>query len=133
MTPLRRVAVSASVGLLLACAGTTTTGPVAGMLKVNLVDPGSQDGAVLLVLSAPAPPVSVAAGTGLTLWGGPVTTANATLVLTGTVSTGTILTLQVDDINKVAQYRATLQQVASAADRSLRPPPLTGYSLTVTK
>lgn len=132
MTPLRRVAVAGSVGLLLACSG--TTGPVAGALKVNLADPNNgQDGAVLLVLSAPAPPSSVTAGPGLTLWGGPVTTANATLVLTGTVTTGTILTLQVDDINKVAQYGATLQQVASWTDHSLRPPPLTGYSLTVTK
>jgi len=130
MSPLRRVTVAASVGLLLACSG--TTGPVAGTLKVNLADPNNgQDGAVLLVLSAPVVPTSVAAGAGLTLWGAPVTAANATLVLTGTVSTGTILTLQVDDINKVAQYNATLQQVASSSDYTLRP--LVGYSLTVTK
>jgi len=131
MTPLRRVAMAASVGLLLACSG--TTGPVAGTLRVNLADPNNgQDGALLLVLSAPVVTTSVAVEAGLTLWGAPVTTANATLVLTGTVSTGTILTLQVDDINKVAQYSATLQQVASSSDYSLRLP-LAGYSLTVTK
>lgn len=132
MTPLCRVGIATSIGLLLACTG--TTGPVAGTLKVNLTDPNNgQDGAVLLVLSAPAPPSSVTAGPGLTLWGGPATTTNATLVLTGSVASGTLLTLQVEDINKVAQYSATLQQVASSANYTLRPPPFAGYSLTVTK
>ena len=130
MSPLRRGALAASVGLLLACSG--TTGPVAGTLKVSLASPNNGvDGAVLLVLSAPVPPVSVSAGSGLTLWGGPVTTANATLVLTGSVTTGTILTLQVDDINKVRQYTVTLQQVAQTSGYQLES--LTGYSVTVTK
>jgi len=40
----------------------------------------------------------------------------------------------VDDTRQVAQYSATLQQVAvSTAPFTLRPPLLTGYSLTVTK
>jgi hypothetical protein len=101
-------------------------------LKVNLASPNNgQDGAVLLALSAPVPPGSVNAGAGLTLWGGPVTTSNATLVLTGNVTTGTILTLQVDDINKVRQYSVTLQQVAQASGYQLES--LAGYSVTVTK
>lgn len=130
MTAFRRAVLGASVGLLLACSG--TTGPVAGSLKVNLTDPSNgQDGAVLLALSAPVPPVSVSAGAGLTLWGGPVTTANARLVLTGNVTTGTILTLQVDDINKIRQYSVTLQQVARTSDYELES--LAGYSVTVTK
>lgn len=130
MTPQRRMALTASVGLLLACSG--TTGPVAGTLKVNLASPkNGLDGAVLLVLSSPVPPASVSAGPGLTLWGGPVTTANATLVLTGTVNTGTLLTLQVDDINKYQQYSATLQQVAKSVDHTLES--LVNYSVTVTK
>lgn len=130
MTSLRRVVLSTSVGLLLACGG--TTGPVVGTLKVNLANPhNGQDGAVLLVLSAPVPPVSVSAGPGLTLWGGPVTTTTARLVLTGNVTTGTILTLQVEDINKFRQYGVTLQQVAQTTGFQLDS--LTGYSVTVTK
>jgi len=130
VSPLRRGALVASVGLLLACSG--TTGPVAGTLKVNLSSPNNGlDGAVLLVLSAPTAPVSVSAGSGLTLWGGPVTTANASLVLTGNVTTGTILTLQVDDINRVRQYSVTLQQVAQTSGYQLES--LAGYSVTVTK
>lgn len=130
MSPLQRGALAASVGLLLACSGTTA--PVAGTLKVNLASPNNGvDGAVLLVLSAPVPPVAVNAGSGLTVWGGPVTTANATLVLTGNVTTGTMLTLQVDDINKVRQYTVTLQQVAQTSGHQLES--LAGYSVTVTK
>jgi len=130
MSTLRRAALATSVGLLLACGG--TTGPVAGTLKVNLASPNNGvDGAVLLVLSAPVAPVAVSAGSGLTLWGGPVTTANATLVLTGNVTTGTLLTLQVDDINKVRQYAVTLQQVAQTSGYQLES--LAGYSVTVTK
>lgn len=130
MSPVRRMAIATSLGVLLACGG--TTGPVAGTLQVNLASPNNgQDGAVLLVLSAPVPPVSVSAAAGLTLWGGPVATANAKLVLIGNVTSGTILTLQVDDINKVRQYSVTLQQVARAAGYQLEP--LAGYSVTVTK
>jgi hypothetical protein len=130
MTPLGRATLAASLGLLLACGG--TTGPVAGTLRVNLANPNNgQDGAVLLVLSTPVPPVAVSAGPGLTLWGGPVTTTNASLVLTGNVTTGAILTLQVDDINKVRQYGITLQQVARTSDFQLEA--LGGYSVTVTK
>lgn len=131
MNRMRRVTLAASAGLLLACGGSTT--PVAGVLKVNLTDPNNgQDGAVMLQLSAPVPPVSVSAGPGLTLWGAPVTTANARLVLTGDVTTGTLLTLQVDDINKFRQYSVTLQQVASATNFALRAP-LSGYNATVTR
>jgi hypothetical protein len=68
---------------------------------------------------------------GFALWGGPVTTTSAKLVVTGTLITGTIFTLQVDDINKVSQYSVTLQQVAAASGFGLRG--LTGYSATVTK
>jgi len=130
MTPLGRATIAASLGLLLACGG--TTGPVAGTLKVNLANPNNgQDGAALLVLSTPVPPVSVSAGPGLTLWGGPVTTTIAKLVVSGNLTTGTILMLQVDDINKFRQYSVTLQQVARTSDLQLEL--LSGYSVTVSK
>ena len=129
MSRVRRAAFAASVGLLLACSGTE---PVAGTLQVNLADPNNgQDGAVMLVLLFPTPPVSVSVAPGLTLWGGPVTTSPARLVLTGTVTSGAILTLQVDDINKVGQYQVTLLAVANAT--TYQPQPLSSYSATVTK
>ncbi len=86
-----------------------------------------------MVLSGPTVPGTITPAAGLTLWGGPVTTANATIALTGTLSAGTIFTLQVDDINKVAQYGATLQQVAATAAGGFQTRPLAGYSLAVVK
>lgn len=121
------------VALVAACSGPTL--PVAGTLKVHLTTPNNgQDGAALLVLSGPAVPVSVTPGSGLVLWGGPVQTATATIAITGTLSTGTILTLQVEDINQVNHYSVLLKDVAALSD-SLRPAPLSaaGYSVAVTR
>lgn len=133
MTALRRTLATAAVILLVACKG-DSTGPVAGTLKVNLTTPNSGlDGAAIITLTSPAPPTSVTPATGLALWGGPVATTTAKIVVTGTLSTGTILTLQVDDVNKVGQYSVTVQQVAAAGTFLLRLPPLLGYSATVTK
>ena len=130
MNSWTRVSLAASMTALLACGG--SPGPVAGVLKVRLTDPNNgQDGAVQLLLSAPVPPVSVTAGPGLTLWGGPMTTASARLVLTGTVTTGTLLPLQVDDVNAVQQYSVALQQMARTADFQLDS--LSGYAVTVVK
>lgn len=132
MIGLRRALAATAVALVVACKG-DSTGPVAGTLTVNLTTPNSgADGAVMLVLTSPVAPNSVAAGSGLLLWGGPVTTTSAKLVLTGTLSTGLILTLQVSDINKVGQYSVSLQQVAPLnPTQSLRV--LTSYSASVTK
>jgi len=130
---VRRGLVVAGMTLLVTCKG--DTGPTAGLLKVNLTTPNSGlDGAAVVVLSAPLAPGAVTPGAGLALWGGPVTTATAKVALTGTLSTGTILTLQVDDVNKVSQYSATLQQVAATSGGGfLVRPSLTGYSLAVTR
>jgi hypothetical protein len=130
MTATRRTLLTAAVMLLAGCKN--STGPVAGTLKVNLTTPNSGfDGAAIILLTSPVPPTSVTAAAGLALWGGPVATTSARIVLTGTLSTGTILTLQVDDVNKVGQYSVTVQQVAAATYQ--RRTALTGYSATVTK
>lgn len=126
----QRVVGVAALALLIACGD--STGPVAGTLRVNLVTPHSgDDGAVMFMLSSPVAPRAVAATAGLTLWGAPATGTTSMLVLTGTLSSGTILTLQVDDVKQAGQYSVTLVQVASTG-YSLRLP-LTGYSATVTR
>lgn len=133
MRPRRWVlAAAAAAGLVLACRG-DSAGPVAGTLKVDLTTPNSgQDGAAIVVLSGPAVPVAVSPGPGLAVWGTPVTAMPAKVIVTGTLATGTILSLQVEDVNKATQYTATLLQVArpfpSFALRSL-----TGYTLSVTR
>jgi hypothetical protein len=105
---------------------------MAGTLNVNLVNPNNgQDGAAILVITAPEVPKSVTAGAGLTLWGAPITTTTSKVVLTGTLSTGTILTLDVDDVFKASQYHVQLLQVAQT-NYQLRTS-LAGYSATVTR
>ena len=122
----------AAVGLLIATCK-DSTGPVAGVLKVNLTTPHSgADGAVMLVLSSPVAPNSVTPAPGLALWGASATGVSMRVVLTGALSSGSILSLQVDDINKVGQYSVRLEQVAASSGYRLRLP-LTGYSATVTK
>jgi hypothetical protein len=130
MSVLRRVSVAAVIAGMLACGG--EPGPRAGTLNVNLVTPNNgQDGAVILVITAPEVPTSVMAGAGLTLWGGPITTTTSKIVLTGTLSTGTILTLDVDNVFKASQYHVQVQEV-SQTNYQLRTP-LAGYSATVTR
>lgn len=123
---------AAAVVLAAACGG-DSTGPVAGPLKVSLTTPNSgQDGAAIIVLTGPAAPTAVTAAPGLTLWGGPVTSTTAKIVVTGTLAAGQVLTLQVDDVHQASQYSATLQQVASSTTPfALRS--LTGYALSISK
>jgi len=104
-----------------------------GTLRVNLATPNSGlDGAAVVILAGPAAPRSVTPIPGIVLWGGPVQTAQATVALTGTLSAGTVLTLEVDAVEQVAQYTATLREV-SLADSTVALRDLTGYALTVVR
>lgn len=133
MIGLRRPLAAACVALLAACGG-GSTGPVAGSLKVNFTTPNNgHDAAVLLLLTMPAQPAGATGAAGLTVWGTPFTSTTAKLVVTGTLATGTILTLQVDDVNKVSQYNASLQSVAADSAGSYLPRALSGYSVSITK
>ena len=115
-----------------AACGKESTGPVAGVLKVNLTTPNSgADGAILLTVTGPTALTGASAGTGLRLFGQPGAGTSNAFALTGTLKTGAILTIGVADVNKVSQYGAAIQQVAATADFQLRT--LTGYSLTVAR
>jgi len=85
---------------------------------------------VLLAIESSVPPLSVNAAPGLTLWGGPATTTPARVVVTGNITGGTIVTLQVHDINQVAQYHVTLLDVANQAYQLQ---PVSYYPATITK
>jgi hypothetical protein len=133
MSALRRPLAAACVALLAACGG-DGTGPVAGSLKVNFTTPNNgHDAAVLLLLTAPAPPVGATGGAGLTVWGTPFSSTTTKLVVTGTLSTGTILTLEVDDVNKVGQYTVSVQSVAADSAGGYLPRGVSGYSASITK
>ncbi|HEY6061382.1 MAG TPA: hypothetical protein VIV10_12400 [Gemmatimonadales bacterium] len=135
MIALRRPLAAACVALLAACGG-NGTGPVAGSLKVNFTTPNNgHDAAVMLLLTAPAPPAGATGAAGLTVWGGgtPFSSTTTKLVVTGTLSTGTVFTLQVDDVNKVSQYTVSVQAVAADSAGGYLPRGVSGYSASITK
>jgi hypothetical protein len=110
------------------------TGPVAGILKVKLAaTPNSGlDGAILLTVTGPVTPSAATQQAGFRLFGTPAATTNK-FAVTGNLTTGAVLfTIDVDDINKVGQYSATIQQVAASSGFALRTS-LTQYKLAVTK
>jgi hypothetical protein len=67
------------------------------------------------------------------VWGTPFSSTTTKLVVTGTLSTGTILTLEVDDVNKVGQYTVSVQSVAADSAGGYLPRGLSSYSASITK
>lgn len=123
----RRLVFALALGSVASC-GLDTTAPVAGVLRVNLVTPnGGTDGAILFTVSGPAVLASATAGAGLRLFAQSLGTTNH-FAVTGPLSSGTIVTIGVADVNRAGSYRATIQGVA-ATSFQLRA--LTGYSLSV--
>ena len=111
------------LGAALACSDNSP-----GILKVNLTTPNSgADKAILLTVNGPGTLVSATARSGLRLFSQSFSTTSK-VALTGTLTAGTILAIEVPDISKASQYTATILQVATPTYQ-LRA--LTGYSLTV--
>ena len=124
---MRRTVWAALLAGVLACLD-SSAGPAAGVLKVSLTTPNSGgDGAILLTVSGPTALRSAGPGTGLRLFAGSLGVTNH-FALTGTLGSGTVLTIGVSDVSRAAAYTATIQQVA-ASNYQLRT--LAGYSLTV--
>lgn len=121
---MKRLTWMVILGVALAC----SDNPTPGVLKVNLTTPNSgADGAILLTVNGPGVLLSAAPGAGLRLFTQPFATTNH-VALTGTLTTGTILTIEVPDVSKANAYTATIQQAATPTYQ-LRA--LTGYSLKV--
>ena len=124
---MKRMVWAALLAGVLACLD-TSVGPAAGLLKVNLTTPNtSGDGAILLTVSGPTALASARPETGLRLFAQSLGATNH-FALTGTLASGTVLTIGVPDVSRAAAYTATIQQVA-ASNYQLRA--LAGYSLTV--
>jgi hypothetical protein len=117
------------VVLLGAALGCLDNGATPGTLKVKLTTPnGGSDGAILFTVTGPAPLRSAAAAPGLRLFAEPLAAVNP-FAVTGTLATGTLITIEVPDVSRASAYTATIQQVA--ANNTLLRPSLVGYSLTV--
>ena len=122
---MKRFAWIAILGAALAC----SDNPTPGILRVNLTTPNSGgDRAILLTVTGPGVPLSATPSAGLRLFSQSLSGTNR-FALTGTLASGTILSIEVPDVDKASAYTATIQQVATPTYQ-LRA--LTGYSLRVT-
>jgi hypothetical protein len=138
MTRSTMCALAMALGLTLVGISCAKDEPTAlktpGTVRVNLTTPHSGlDGAAVVVLSGPATPRSVTPGAGLTLWGAPVETPQSRVALTGVLNAGTILTLEIEDIELASQYTATLHEVANGDSTVAIRSPLSEYSLVVVR
>jgi len=130
---MSRVRGALCAGILVLIAGLSckdSNGPVAGPLTLSLQSPNSgQDGAIVFVVTGPVAPTGASAPVGLRVFRDTLGTSTK-FVVTGTLSTGTVLTLDVTDVNQVAQYGAIVQQVATTSYQ-LRA--LSAYAVLVAK
>ncbi|HZD06362.1 MAG TPA: hypothetical protein VE173_15735, partial [Longimicrobiales bacterium] len=102
-------ALAAAGVILYACGGDGPTdppgGPTPGILDVRLTVPvGADDGAVRLELAGPAIQ-EVRAGGSLELFEGGSTTRR-TVILVGALRSGTVLRVQVADVDRASAYSA---------------------------
>ena len=124
---MKRVLLAVLIALSGACEHNTA--PVAGLLRVQLTTPNSGgDRAILVSVTGPAVLTSVAAPSALRVFSQPPFGTTTKFVVTGTIPSGTILTIGVADVGQAGSYTATVQQAATSTYQ-LRD--LTGYSLTV--
>ena len=130
---MKHLAAGILAAMLLGAVGScsSSSGPVAGMLTVSLRTPNpGADGAILLTVGGPQTLTSVTADAGLRVFSQPLSTVTK-VALTGSLTSGAILTIGVADVRQATQYHGTIQGVAASADFQLRS--LTGYSLTVSR
>ncbi len=132
MTRVRLVLALSLAGSAAGCGGdhgTEPSGPVPGVLTLELVTPRTDDGAVLLTVSG-APVRSVeAASPGYQIFSVIPDTVTARVLVTGDIGAGALLKLHVADTRRAAAYRATIGQAASRA--SFEQQGLAGYALRV--
>ncbi len=128
---MRRGWLGAAVALLLLGACKDSTPPVeptAGTLTVSYQGTGSSDGAILLVVTGAVTavePVGSYRIASAPLAGG----AETRIVVTGDLTPGDIVRLQVPDVSKATAYEAHVEAVAHSTSYALQDP-LT-YTVTI--
>ncbi len=126
MKSLRAVALAGLAVALAGCGKSDGTGPVAGLLTVTLSTSSANTGALMFTVSGG--PIDAVNATGYRTYQTAVNSTSRRIILTGDIGAGTVVQLQVPDINQAASYTA---QVEQAADRTTYLPLAGGYSLSV--
>ena len=122
-----RTLVALAALVLLGC----TSAPVAGDLTISLVTPNSDDGAIVVRVTASESKeitgVALACGT-CQLFKEQPSATEVRAVLTGDLVAGPLLRVTVTDTKEPASYTA---QITAVASRSYQVRAASGYSLTV--
>jgi hypothetical protein len=125
MIRLRRLVPLALVAALTTCSGTEPAGP--GWLDVRFVSPTVDDGGVMFVVRGG--PVDSLRSSFADLYADRVSATEWRVIVLGNVSSTVVARLWVPDLDAVARYTATLEQVASGvtfAQRSTE-----GYGIAI--
>ena len=125
MRRLRRLLPVALVLALTTCKGTEPAGP--GWLNVRLTSPAADDGGVMFVVRGG--PIDSVRSTFPDTFTSRVSASEWKVIVVGNVASTTVARVWVPDLDAVAQYSATVEQVASGVTFAQRA--VGGYGLTV--
>lgn len=107
------------------------SGPVAGELTISLATPNSDDGAILVRVTASASKEITSAAvacTGCRIFMEQPSATELRAVVTGDLVAGPLVRVSVTDTKSPDAYTVQIQQVAS---RTFQVRPTSGYSLTI--
>lgn len=118
-------AAMAGVLLLAGCGG--STGPTAGVLKVNLATPHTDDGGLLLTIAGG--PIDSVESFGNRLYSYRVDANTLRIIIAGELGAGSVALIRIPDTREAARYSAVVSQAAARPPYTQRDPAL--YAVTL--
>lgn len=116
----RWIGLGLSLGLLvtaLGCGGDNAVAPKApGNMTVSLTTPNTDDGAVLVALFGPGFTNIRPASASYRVYSLTASPTEIRILVVGDLSTGALLSLDIDDAARIAEYHGTVIQAASRDD-----------------
>ena len=116
----RWIGLGLSLGLLvtaLSCGGDNAVAPRApGTMTVSLTTPNTDDGAVLVALFGPGFTNIRPASASYRVYSLTASPTEIRILVVGDLSTGALLSLDIDDPARIAEYHGTVIQAASRDD-----------------
>ncbi len=125
---------AAAVVLASSCGGGDGKGltePAAGVLKLSLVTPNADDGALLVTITGASISQLEAAAASYLVYTAQPDSLTTRVLVTGNITAGPLLLLHVPDTHRRSAYHATVVQAASRATFAVQS--VTAYSLSVTE
>lgn len=120
MTTHRWIGLGLSLGLLVTAPGcgdnAVAPKPQAGSVTVSLTTPNADDGAVLVALFGPGFTRIQPASAAYRVYSLTASPTEVRILVVGDLSTGALLSLDVDDPARIAEYHGTVLQAASRDD-----------------